>query len=541
MNKTGLQAIAKELLSRRGITVAIVLLSILGRIIQLVFFYNIRVDASYQVLATEHFVNGHGISFAEVPASNLAITNYQPLVNWPPGYSLLLAPFYLLAGKNYILAGIVLDILAAILLILVSRMLLKRLDVPLHLRNIFTLLSSFFIYSFYLIASSDAIAIAFFITAIYFFVLLADKDRNRFRNILCFTIGLLICAWIKYLFIPVVFILPALLFIKGKQERNPYLKKNGIISFSILLLGVAALLIYQKMSTGTAAYISQPERGFFLKHLLDFYPFIPAAFMRPDSWEMTGLQPAHVMMAYRMIHLLVLLVLITWLTKLAIKSEFKIKDGKKAFLYGNALISLGIIFLLAYLSLMVAKEEIWPGVFWTYFEETRYYGLVYFFIHLSIFIYHGFWRSNKFPKLVFVFMMLMLSAEALRGMVLTSKRIVLFGRETYSWQDETRFQVYADSVIKKAKQSSGVNRVVVSGSSYYMNHRVSLYSHVPILYDLGKLNHMDSLHSTEPTLLTVILHKDQLSKFPGFLSSAGKEVAGQYNGFYFYTVYVQPQ
>ena len=92
---------AIRILSGRAITALVIAISIVGRIIQLVFFYSIRFDASYQVIATQNLVNGHGISIPKVFAADLATTIHEPLVNWPPGYSVLLAPFYLLfLGSN---------------------------------------------------------------------------------------------------------------------------------------------------------------------------------------------------------------------------------------------------------------------------------------------------------------------------------------------------------------------------------------------------------------------------------------------------------
>ena len=70
------------------------------------------------MLATQNLVYGHGISTAHVFSSDLSQIIYEPLIKWPPGYSLLLAPFYILFNHNYIAAGLALDILAAIALIL---------------------------------------------------------------------------------------------------------------------------------------------------------------------------------------------------------------------------------------------------------------------------------------------------------------------------------------------------------------------------------------------------------------------------------------
>src|SRR5215203_5982614 len=78
--------------------------------IQLLYFFNIRSDASFQFLATQNLVKGHGLSIGRVNASDLASVDYVHLVQWPPGFSILAAPFYVLFNNNYIIAGFVLQL-----------------------------------------------------------------------------------------------------------------------------------------------------------------------------------------------------------------------------------------------------------------------------------------------------------------------------------------------------------------------------------------------------------------------------------------------
>ena len=144
------------------VSIIIIVIAILARFIQILYFYSIRFDGSYQVIAMQNFLKGKGISISEVLTSDLSTTLYQPLINWPPGYSFLLAPFYALSGNNYITAGILLETLAAVTLIFSCRSILKLLGTPKHFINLFTLCTGFFIYYFYFISSSDSIAISLF-------------------------------------------------------------------------------------------------------------------------------------------------------------------------------------------------------------------------------------------------------------------------------------------------------------------------------------------------------------------------------------------
>lgn len=524
----------KNFLSLQTISVAVILIGIFGRIIQLVFFFNIRVDGSYQHMAMQNFVHGHGITTAKVLPSDLSMVVYEPLINWPPGYSILLAPFYIISGHNYIAAGLTLDIICAAILILVSRSVLKLLDVPLYLINLYTLLTSFFVYSFYFIASTDAIAIALFVSAIYFTISVLKNDQHDIRKIIFLSICLLICGWIKYLFIPVVFIIPAFLLIKGIRDKQRRIKKGGFASLIILLIGIAGLLLYQNSVGGSAGYISQPQRGFFPEHILDSYPFIPASIIKPDTIELTGINPT---LIYQFIHVFFVLFLLFFVSRMLLKDRFNNLSAQKSFFYISFFISTAITLLLILLSLRVAKEEILPGWLWTYVEESRYYGLIFVLIHLSLFV---FYRNNTpYVRSLFFILMLLLSVETCRGIFFDARRLYLFTKEEYSWQYENRFQKYAHKIIQDEQQKHPV-KVVVTGSVYFMNHRISLYSHVPILYPAHKINTQASLQTKEKVLLLVVLRKKNLSEFNFFLSSNSNKLAGQFDDFYFYTLYVQP-
>ena len=59
------------LLSKPITTNVIILISIFSRIVQVVFFYNIRIDNSYMYLATQNMLDGNGFATAYVLSNNL--------------------------------------------------------------------------------------------------------------------------------------------------------------------------------------------------------------------------------------------------------------------------------------------------------------------------------------------------------------------------------------------------------------------------------------------------------------------------------------
>ncbi len=514
------------------------------RALQIVFFYNIRVDASYQVLATDNLLHGHGITTAQVLANDLSQVVYTPLTQWPPGYSLLLAPFYAVFGHHYIAAGITLDLLAALLLLLSLRKLLWLFRTPDYLVNAFTLLHGFFIYYFYFIASSDAVALSFFIAGLSFLFVIIQTEKNQRRNVTGLTICLFVAGLIKYLFIPVVMLVPFFLVLEGRKKQRGQLIKNGLVSAAVLFLLFGALLLYVKSVSGTVAYISAPERGIYPSHLTAIYPFLTASFIKPDTAALVFGDGAFSVI-YALSQWLTALFAIL-LSLLLFQRWHRQKAGAATLADRYFLVAWGlsaaVVAELMVLSLFVAKEEILPGWFWTYVEEPRYYGLIYLLVHVGVFVFYQY-KANlpaKKWRLVFTLPLLLLLPEFFRGALFTGNRLLKIGKEEYSWQAEKRLQDYADQLIAGIRSRDRSAQVVVTGSSYYYNHRISLTSHVPILYAADALNNSETLTTVRKVVLLVVLHKNSSQHFRPFLQQYGKEAIGTFENFSFYAIPVQP-
>lgn len=533
----------KYFLSGKAATITILLLAIGGRIIQLVFLFNIRADRSHQMLATHSFVTGHGISKAYSLPANLSETIYEPLVNWPPGYSLILSPFYLLFNHNYIVAGLILDIFCGVALILITRSILKTLSTPVYQVNLFTLLSSFILYSFYIKSSSDAIAITFFLTALYFSLALLKTPNHRWlQKTTGISFCLAICASMKFLYMPVIFIIPIFLIIKGFSESNKIIRKAGSVSLLIITISLISLIAYQKIISGSATHIAQTKYGFFTENLLSVYPAIPASFINPETIGQALRQPSgegsSIYLIYQWINFLLFIILIPFGLWITYKKGLKNKPVTSSFFYLVFSLASAITLLLSVLSIIFAKEF---GI-WTYVQEARYYGLMTILLQLSVFvIFQYYYRiNNKLIKYLAYFSLLLLLPEMFRGMIFDFKRIVNFKKEEYSWQTDYKFQQFAEAIIKKEQQKKLSGHMALAGSSPYMNNRISLYSHIPVLKEIDKINNLSSLNTKTSVLLLVVLREDALKSFAPFLSLKEKEDAGQFAGFYFYTVYVEP-
>jgi hypothetical protein len=530
--------------SDKRVTIAIIGIAIGARLLQLIYFYTIGFDISYQVIAMHNLSVGNGITVDTVNPADVSATIYTPLINWPPGYSLLLLPFYVLFGHNYIAAGLTIDIIAAIVLIVVSRKILFLLDIPLHLVNIFTLLVGFFVYRFYFVASTDAIGVSFFLLAIYFMLRLFRDKKSWITKTVLISLFLLLCGSLKYLFIPVLFVVPAFILIRGIADRDALTRKAGIFSLLLLAVVIGALLLYQQSISGMVGYISEQGRGFYPQHLLEAYPFFPGSFIRPDTVSSVAGQSAQTDLAiYRVflvIHIILLLFIIAYAIKAVRKNGIRNLSLPAVFLYLALSLSLAITFVLAILSMRVPPEEIVPGYFWTYIEESRYYGLATILVHFFIFIFYKHYRQSvsTFTRYLFFALLLLLIPEMIRCGVFGITRIKNLGREEYTWQYEDRFQRYTDKVINDAIRQYGTDKVVATGSNYYMNNRVAVYSHTPLLTNIYAINDLASVKAAAPTILLAVIQESDKPAFQSFLASKQIALAGYFDNYYFYTVRV---
>lgn len=517
---------------------AVVIIATASRFLHLIFFYNLRVDASYQVMATKNLVQGHGVSLDYVQPSDLAQTIYEPLINWPPGYSFLLAPFLKVFGSNYPVAAILLDSIMALLLIVFSRKILQLFTVPVYLVNLFTLLTGFFIYYFYFIASSDALAISFFVISTYFFIKLIKQERLSVMGHACFFLGLFLCASLKYMLIPVVFVLPVYL-LTGWPAKGSTVYKAGLINFVLLCFGIGALLFYQNYISGKIGHISQEERGFFPEHLKEAYPFMPSSVLKHDTIALIfSLSETKIYFLYQLLHLLGFIIISFLLSKKLWDQKWDTGGGAIHLYIATWVVALNITLLLAFLSVRVAKEEILPGQFWTYIQEPRYHGLIVVLLQLCLFILltHSILKNIRWRTIALAMLVLLMLPETLRGMYFTFNRLRWLGKEQYSWQHEYKIQQYADKLLKQERRQG--EKAVVTGSWYYINHRVNLGSDVPILREASAINDATALQSSKPAILLVILRPEEMSAFQPFLSRADKKDLGEFRNFHFYSLHV---
>jgi hypothetical protein len=494
----------------------------------------------FQVISMENFVDGHGFSLSAVSMADIATNHYTFLSGWPPGYSFLLAPFYLFFNHNYIPATITFELLVSFFQIILCRKILSILSTQKYLINVFTFFSAFFLYPFYVIDSSDAIATTFFLISVLYTLKLIKFQKNTFALSTVIILSLFMCGMIKYLFFVVAFAIPAYLIIKIWMGNKKIGKSALFISLILTILFVAYLL-YENSYAGRMGYVNSPVRGFFPGNLKVIWPAIPAAFINTDTINILLPKYGEFLLHVMQIIQGIIIFFLTWaFIRIIRRDKGKAMPLSADFLLIYFLTSVFLTGTLCVLSLIVGKETMPNGSLWSYVQEPRYYGIVTMLTQILVFNQFSL-VSIKFKRhfrLFYISFLILISIEILRGSVFLTNRIMKFRTEEYSWQYELSLQQYANQIIQKERsEHPGIN-ITVTGSIHYFYSRVAIYSHVNIFPDQYSINSFSKIHSSKPSLLLVIIHKSNLTDFHPFLNSRETRLAGHFRDFYFYTAYV---
>jgi len=526
-------------------SIAIILIVLLCKILQQSYAFNSRYDMTFQILGAQHFLDGNGISDLVIQSSDLSAITYFNLTKWPPVFSLLYIPFYILFGKNYIAAAIAMGIVAAIGLIFVTRAILKTLDLPIVYINLFTLLTGFFGYYFYTIPNTDPVGITIFLFACYLCLKIIKKGKTSNADLFLFMLALLASGLFKYLFLLPAMVIPFFLILKGHYLQNKNLMKGGIISFLVLLFVFGGFLLFQKINTGDVAYIQSTARGFFPENLNSFFPFLSGSFLRPDTVDYFLRSNSNfstlIFKGFQIISSIGFILIIVLLFRSRPLKTIKNTNITSDFLLLSFLISISLISILIYLSVTVGKE-IYDFSKWTYVQEARYYGIIIVLAQIAAFMALNQLqlRKLKLQTILISLLIFLMIPDFIRGVVFSANRIMNIGKETYGWQYELAFQKTADNLLHQLKNKNPGDKIILTGTSDWMTLRASLYSHYPFFSDVAKLNSPETLKTSLPVILFAIIRDADLKDYNSFISLKGVDKEGSGHGFHFFSYRIAP-
>ncbi len=531
----------KRIFSLNISSTVIVLISIIGRIIQQIHFTDVTGDKIFQIQATKNLLEGNGYTFLQAMPSDLSSAVYTPLIKWPPGYSILLSPFYSVFKENLFWGSLGLDILTCISFIWLSRKIIRLFNVPLYAINLYTIITGFYIYTFCSASMSDLITLVFYLSAVYLTLRLLLSSEKKLSLTLVITFILFCCSVLRYMFIPVVFVIPLYLVANGWVNKNKLLLNRGLFILITLIVLEGGVLFAQKQLTGSFAYVSDSAKRFMSGNTLRLDPFLFSSFININLIgvqleEKAGIPYSKSFLFLQRLHfipfLLFFVIAVRWLLKKRLKSP-GLTDH---YISIGVLSSLAILFLLFSLSLIWAPT---PGLNkisdWTFVQEDRYFAFVTFFLQqlviITVFLHSSLFR--KWISALLKIVLYILCITTLHGIYYTAK-IISKPENIFLYKSKFEILDYSRKLLEQTIRENAGKRIVVYSSDNSLGSYQTVCENVPAVYQKDKLSDLN-LRTNNVIVFAMIsgIDKDNLN----FLQmNFQRDSIGYMRNYYFYSI-----
>ena len=376
-------------LSKRNISLLILLISVISRIINVLFVSYYGRDKMILVLQSQSLLNGKGLGVPEYLTSDTItpVYNYTPF--WPPGYPILLAPFLKLFNYDVYWATTTFDIIVSICLIFVIRKICRQIGFSIAAINLMTLITGCFEYTFINESlPTDTISVVLFLIGLSFLIKMSLTKSLSFGTLLATSFILFSPCIFRYNYPAISLAAVAGLLFIAYMRKDALLKKKGWFLLFFTGLFICIFLFITKLSTGQAGYAAPTERGFFPENLVHWFPFIPSAFINlafltSQAIHLINLSLQSSLRLLEIINVIAtLILLIYFIPILSRKKMYQDITALKLFFVLGGFASLGLFALLGFMSV---TYKIQIGIFsnWNYVYEARYFAFVVLYLQMG--------------------------------------------------------------------------------------------------------------------------------------------------------------
>jgi hypothetical protein len=516
-----------NILSKRSISILIIFVAVISRIINVLFVSYFGRDKMTLVLQSQSLLEGKGLGVPQYLTTDTIapIYNYTPF--WPPGYPILLAPFLKLFNYNIYWATTTLDIIASISLIFIIRRICRQIGFSIAAINTMTLVTGCFEYTFINESlPTDTISVVFFLIGLSFLIKFSDTNNFSFNQILATSFFLFSPCIFRYSYpaISVAAILGLLLI--AFMAKNRLLKRKGWWLLAFTGLFIALFLLIIKLTTGQEAYAAPSERGFYPENLINWFPFIPSAFINIAFLTSQAIHLASIsfktsMQWLEIINVLATLALLIFFIKTFFKKKvYENLNPLKLFLFLGGFASLGLLALLGYMSF---TYQIQVGLFnnWNYVYEPRYFAFVVLFLQVMLitwlFTNQNGIEKNIFTRIIASICLVALFIEVSHNIYFHTKVAFNFKKyksEVYREQDYS----YYISLLGRIKKEYPDYEIwaAAPGDNFYQ-YLATYHGHIGIA-DAESLKN-GTLKTTKRTILILMLYDPKVKEYGSFLSA----------------------
>ena len=524
-----------------------ILIAIACRVINIMFVSFAGRDKMLLVLQSKNFLEGKGLGVQKYFTDQLdtAIFDYTQL--WPPGYSLLLAPFLKFFNYNIYWATTSLDILASLAFIFIVRRICTQIKFPAAATNLMTLIAGCFEYPF--TGSSlptDTISLFFILVGISFLLAATTAKNISFRHLFFTSLFLFLPCFFRYAYPPVSIAAPLLFIFYAWRIKDKLLLRKGIWITAITTAMIALLFIVLKTYTGQAGYILQTQKGYFPENLVNWYPVIPGSFidfpfLTSQAIKITGLSFNTVMKILETINILsVLALLALFIYWLFFKKIFRNINPAKWLLLSGLAMSAATFLSLGWLSLTFKKQQGYIGD-WNYIYEARYYSLVIVLLQIGF--------------LGWVFLSIEGKKKLLQKVIIAFCGVILFIEVSHSIYFQTKvafnFKEYKSAVYRE-QDYNYFNKLLPKLEKEYPDHEIlvaapgdDFYTYTAAYFGKKGIFDGNNIKQQLPkvktkSLLVVMLYNNELDSFQNFILNPNVRKIQQVDYSNFYQVEIIP-
>jgi len=467
--------------------------------------FAINSDKAAQLEATANLSSGLGLTIESVDLHDLSKTNREPLIGWPPGYSVLLLAMDVITD-NYLLSTHLLNIAFLVFYLVISYLILEILKIEFVGKIFFYLFTIVTTQPILTLTTTDLIAFDIFLLLFYLLLgVFTYKITNPAMFVLIAFLGFT-SVFVKYNFLPFVFLFPVFFIALGWFNSDRKQIKFGIISGAIMAMLVFGFLFYQKIATGHYTYLGAyaSAKRLYFENFASHSPFIFEFLFVRDPFKIL---PFNVPVYFAWIPSILTLggilicVMVSWR---ALKKSYvskTISSEKLTIVFGTIVILVNVL-MLYYLSLTSPAQD---GN-WTYVQEFRYYTPACFFILLFILMAYSS-KSYRVKNLALMVLICSVSFGVLnKGFKLYTYGVTaLMDLKKFDWRQND--QVKLLDVVTKIVDQNPDKLVVYSDPS--SNQRLMALGGAHVISQFGEFTKLDTLSSTVSTIILIASNPDQ--------------------------------
>ncbi len=537
-----------KFMSRRWVSWLFLILGILTKTVLIFYYSYVGRDKMYHLSASNNLLNGKGWTNSFYPVENIYNEVLLPFCHWPPGYGLLMTPLHYVFREDVFLSTTLFEISFFLLFLFLSRAILKLLDIPLSLRNVFTILIAFFSYDFIEDSLGTDLPSLCFLLGFVFFIIKLWLPNDATKNYLikygiAAGICLFMAGFIRYTYVPLGLAFPLILVLIAYWIKCKKVMPGLLACTLVCISGLVLMMVFLQTTCGAPLKMVAAESGFFPSNLFYWHPAIIASVVNvrvaPTILERVfGVSYSSWQYFFSYINMILYAIFLFIAAQQFYRTAKTPITANSLFKIIGAILSILIVLELAYLSLTNGLKHSVNGNVWTYIVEGRYHAFVIVFIQIILFVEYARMimgaTTRRLKKIILHVLMVLFILTCLHQMYFAIKVATKY--KTYK-SSELREADYVWFLSKIHSHSSGPPLLVASTDAYYpliasINFHKGLLDPLTLNDEIPDVKHY--------MILITIIQDNELPVFEKYLSHKDVRLLKRIGSTNFFTQELQP-